>query len=345
MCSQFIYNFAQNSLIRIIATIVMTDKYRPSDPMSELISDDYRMLQVISRFGLSFGFGDASIQTVCRECGVDVPTFLAVVNFIRGGEYVMVSKLVEDVDVRALMEYLKRSHSYYVDFRLPAVKRKLLEAMGVSSNQIAVLILKFYDEFAAEVSRHMDYENSHVHPYVEKLLDGYLPDSEHGFHILSHRHQDNHGNIEKSSSELKNIIIKYYPAESNIQLLNEVLMDIYMMEEDMLSHCHLEDRLFAESVHRLEDEIRMRGPQQSDSVHQLQRSESAETLSDREKEVVVEIVKGFSNKEIAENMFISVNTVMTHRRNISRKLNIHSPAGLTIYAIVNGLVKLDEIEL
>ena len=53
----------------------------------------------------------------------------------------------------------------------------------------------------------------------------------------------------------------------------------------------------------------------------------------------------FVNKEIAENMFISVNTVMTHRRNISKKLNIHSPAGLTIYAIVNGLVKLDEISL
>ena len=324
----------------------MTDKYRASDPMSELISDDYRMLQVISRFGLAFGFGDASIQTVCRECGVDVPTFLAVVNFIRGGNHVKVSELVDDVDVNALMEYLKKSHSYFVDFRLPAIKRKLLEAIGVSSNQIAVLILKFYDEYAAEVSRHMDYENHHVHPYVEQLLAGRLPDSEHGFHILSHRHQDNHSSIEKSSSELKNILIKYYPAKSNVQLLNEVLMDIYMMEEDMLSHCRLEDHLFAECVHCLEDEVRLRGTQQADEeAVATPRAESAESLSDREKEVIVEVVKGLSNKEIAENMFISVNTVMTHRRNISKKLNIHSPAGLTIYAIVNGLVKLDEISL
>lgn len=325
---------------------VMTDKYRASDPMSELISDDYRMLQVISRFGMSFGFGDASIRTVCKECGVDEPTFLAVVNFIRGGDHVKVSELVDDVDVSALMEYLKRSHTYFVDFRLPAIKRKLLEAIGVSSNQIAVLILKFYDEYAAEVSRHMDYENGHVHPYVQQLLDGRLPESEHGFHALSHRHQDNHSSIERSSSELKNIIIKYYPAKSNVQLLNEVLMDIYMMEEDMLSHCHLEDYLFAECVHRLEDEVRLRGPQQANAeVFTTSRAESADTLSDREKEVIVEVVKGLSNKEIAENMFISVNTVMTHRRNISRKLNIHSPAGLTIYAIVNGLVKLDEIKL
>lgn len=322
----------------------MTDKYKASDPMSDLISDDYRMLQVISRFGLAFGFGDASIKTVCKECGVDVPTFLAVVNFIRSGDHVKVSELLEDVDVNALMQYLKSSHSYFVDFRLPAIKRKLLEAMGVSSNQIAVLILKFYDEYAAEVSRHMEYENHHVHPYVEELLAGRLPATEHGFHILSHRHQDNHSSIEKSSSELKNILIKYYPAESNVQLLNEVLMDIYMMEEDMLSHCHLEDQLFAECVHKLEDEVRMRGTQQSED-YSTSRMESTDGLSDREKEVIVEIVKGYSNKEIAENMFISVNTVMTHRRNISKKLNIHSPAGLTIYAIVNGLVKLDEIKL
>lgn len=66
-------------------------------------------------------------------------------------------------------------------------------------------------------------------------------------------------------------------------------------------------------------------------------------LSPREKEVVVGIVKGLSNKEIAGSMNVSVNTVMTHRRNISNKLKIHSPAGLTIYAIVSKLVSLEEV--
>ncbi|MBQ8774075.1 MAG: response regulator transcription factor [Muribaculaceae bacterium] len=73
-------------------------------------------------------------------------------------------------------------------------------------------------------------------------------------------------------------------------------------------------------------------------------SEDTKVLSQREKEVVVGIVKGLSNKEIATEMSVSVNTIMTHRRNISAKLQIHSPAGLTIYAIVSDLVKLDEIK-
>ena len=50
-----------------------------------------------------------------------------------------------------------------------------------------------------------------------------------------------------------------------------------------------------------------------------------------------------SNKEIADHLGISVNTVITHRRNIARKLQIHSPAGLTIYAIVNGLIDINAV--
>ncbi len=67
-------------------------------------------------------------------------------------------------------------------------------------------------------------------------------------------------------------------------------------------------------------------------------------LSPREKEIVIGIVKGLSNKEIASEINVSVNTVMTHRRNISRKLQIHSSAALTIYAIVSKLVKLEDIK-
>lgn len=69
-----------------------------------------------------------------------------------------------------------------------------------------------------------------------------------------------------------------------------------------------------------------------------------EVLSSREKEIVICVVKGMTNKEIADVLFLSAHTVITHRRNIARKLQIHSPAGLTIYAIVNKLVELQDIK-
>jgi regulator of cell morphogenesis and NO signaling len=61
--------------------------------------------------------------------------------------------------------------------------------------------------------------------------------------------------------------------------------------------------------------------------------------------VIIGVVQGLQNKEIADRLYISVNTVITHRRNIARKLQIHSPAGLTIYAIVNGLVDISSVKL
>lgn len=72
--------------------------------------------------------------------------------------------------------------------------------------------------------------------------------------------------------------------------------------------------------------------------------DSQENLSQREKEIVICVVKGMTNKEIAEKLFLSIHTVITHRRNISKKLQIHSAAGLTIYAIVNKLVELSDVK-
>jgi DNA-binding NarL/FixJ family response regulator len=69
-----------------------------------------------------------------------------------------------------------------------------------------------------------------------------------------------------------------------------------------------------------------------------------ESLSVREKEVMVCVIKGMTNKQIADTLCISAHTVITHRRNLSAKLQIHSTAGLTIYAIVNKLVALDDVK-
>jgi DNA-binding NarL/FixJ family response regulator len=73
-------------------------------------------------------------------------------------------------------------------------------------------------------------------------------------------------------------------------------------------------------------------------------SDNKQELSVREKEIIVCVVKGLTNKQIADFLCLSTHTVITHRRNIANKLQIHSPAGLTIYAIVNKLVELNDVK-
>ena len=322
----------------------MANGYHDTDPMSDVISDDYRILQIISRFGIKLGFGDQTVEATCKAAGVDVSTFLTVVNYVKDAAHARISEMVEQVDVPALITYLKNSHSYFVDFRLPGIRRKLLEAIDLSSgNRLAMLILRFYDEYAQEVERHMTFENTHVHPYVETLLQGRLP--QESFRSIEEQYDEQHANIEKSLSELKSLIVKYYPSDNNASLMGEVLMDIFMTDEDLHSHCNMEDTLFAECIRRLEHEVRRQGGQPVSEPAEEKAEQENGILSEREKEIIVQVAKGLSNKEIAEVLFISVNTVMTHRRNISRKLHIRSAAGFAIYAIANGLVSLDEVQL
>ena len=228
-----------------------TNNYVPTDKMSDLICGNYTLLQVMSRFDLSLGFGDQTVQEVCRANGVDCKTFLAVVNFITEENNRMADE-VQDLSIHALMNYLKQAHHYFLDFQLPTIRRKLIEAIDCSvQNEVAFLILKFFDAYVAEVRKHMDYEDMNVFTYVESLVAG---NRESGFRISQFARR--HDQIDAKLKELKNIIIKYYPAGGNDYLLNAVLFDIFSCEQDLASHCRVEDYLFVPAVLRLEKEVK-----------------------------------------------------------------------------------------
>lgn len=294
--------------------------YTPDDRMCDLVCDRYSVLQVMSRFGIAPGFGDKRIAEVCADREVDTATFLAVVNMHLGGG----SAAAGEVSVRALTDYLRNAHRYFLSFRLPAIRRKLIEAVDCSRSDVSLAIMRYFDEYAAEVDGHMAYEERTVFPYVEALLEG--RPSDYSIEVFRRRHD----RVESHLSELKNIIIKYYPSGGTNEL-NGVLFDIFTCEQELASHNAVEDGIFIPAVERL-------------AADGVQSDEKQETLSAREREIIVCVVKGMTNKQIADCLCISAHTVITHRRNIAAKLQIHSAAGLTIYAIVNKLVDLSEIK-
>ena len=312
--------------------------YEASDKMISLIRDNYNLLQSLGSFGISLGFGDKTVKQVCDDQNVDTNTFLAVVNFTINGYREMDD--VSRLSVPTLLQYLKASHDYFIGFQLPFIRKELVDALDENDN-LARLILKLYDEYSRSVTQHMKYEEKTVFPYVESLIAG-KPMANYAIDMYS----KHHGQESMKLRELKSIIIKYFPGDSlrNNQL-SATLYDIYNNEEWLALHAEVEDKIFIPAIKCLEDKSRQSDVSAKISSMIGKNQEGADALGEREKDVIVALVQGMSNKEIAEHLCISVNTVITHRRNIARKLQIHSPAGLSIYTIVNNLIDISAVKL
>ncbi len=311
--------------------------YKATDKMASLMSAEPQALRVIARFRLPLGIGEKTIGEVCMENSVHTDTFLAVINYKIGaeGQHVDVDKL----SLPTLINYLRQSHSHFFDFSLPMLRRKLIEAINysVSDSRVPMLIIRFFDEYANEMAVHMQHENEQVFPYVEGLLRGERSEQFSSAQFAEQHRTVDDQNIADKLTELKNLIVKYYPPTEDNSLLLSALYDLFMTEQDLATHCAIEDNLLLPAVRHIEHN--------TDEMVTTKKEQELETeeLSEREKEVLVELVHGLSNKEIADKLFISVHTVISHRKNITRKLNIHSTSGLTIYAIVNNLVDIERL--
>jgi len=298
--------------------------YKATDKICDLMAHEEDAIQIISRFGLEMGVGEQTIEQVCTLHGVHTPTFLSVVNY----KVFHQRALPADIDIPTLQRYLHNAHTYFLDFRLPRLRRALVEAIipADPTTKRPGLILRCYDEFVEEIRTHIEHENAGL--------------------FEEHEHDDER--ITSKLTEIKNLIIKYYPTSEDNQkseiinhkssityLLISVMSDLWHTEHDFADHCAIEDDILRPAMDKkLRAKIK----------NQVTEMTVTEELSDRERDVLVQVVRGLSNKEIADVLCISTHTVISHRKNITRKLNIHSTAGLTIYAIVNKLVDLNSLE-
>lgn len=314
----------------------MTDRHRryaARDSVRDLIRDNSMLLMVLSRFNIPFGFGDSTVAQVCENNGVDVPTFLAVCNLLSSGE-----ASPEEVDIVSLTGYLKRAHSSFLEVSLPRIRQHLIEAINFTqTDKVSYMLMKFFDDYVLEVKRHMDHENDVVFSYAESLLSGENEGRERiaGFSA-------NHGHMAAKLRELKDLFIYHYNQAENTRL-SATLYDIINCEKDLLAHFEVENRLFIPAVEALEQSIDTT-PDSGKGDGEENEKALVALLGDREKEIVGCVARGLSNKEIADELCISVHTVTTHRRNICSKLDIHSTAGLTIFAILHNLVRIEDIK-
>ena len=290
--------------------------------MVEVLNLDTSLLGVFHRLGLRLGFGEATVAEVCGEAAIDPETFLLICRVYAFEGYMPGPEALAAASLWDILKYLRSSHSYYLESMLPAVEAALERMIG-SCGEKQRVIRQFFTDYKEELAKHFAYEENTVFPYVEAMLNS----EEEGQYTIG-EYEQNHSNVQEKLADLKNLLMMYLPAECDRQEASLVLFYLFHLERDLRKHTLIEDDILVPVVGRLEDSVAAARPE-------------GEELSAREKEILVCVAGGMLNKEIADKYSISIYTVITHRKNITRKTGIKTVAGLTVYALLNNLITIE----
>ena len=233
---------------------------------------------------------------------------------------------IERDRLQDILDSLRQGHRYYMDVMVPKLAASLECMTAPCREHQRQMFWKFFSDYKEELLGHFSYEENVVFPYIEAMLK----DVRSGQYSIG-EYEQNHSNVQEKLDDLKNLITKYLPGECRQEDANQVLNDLYALELDLKKHTFIEDDVLIPAATRLEQRMAVT-------------REESEELSAREKEILVCVARGMLNKEIADRCNISIYTVITHRKNITRKTGIKTVAGLTVYALLNNLIDLNTIE-
>jgi len=230
--------------------------------MADVIHFNYSLLPVITRFGIELGFGDKTVEEVCRDHEVNLDFFIEITNSFVDDEYIP-QKDLNTFSVQLIVDYLEKTHDYYLSEKIPELE-KMINEMVIKSDVDAKkseLVKNFFEEYRNELKNHIEREELKVQPYVLEVekafekgeLDENLKQKIHQYSINDFANE--HDNVEEKLFDLKNIIIKYLPPCPDKALCNRLLMELYRLEKDLNAHAELEDKVLIPKVSIMEETL------------------------------------------------------------------------------------------
>ena len=310
------------------------DKFTSSMKVARLVEANYRLLGVLARVGIDGSFGEKTVSEVCISSGLDPDTIILLCEVYTFPNFKPSMELLRRCHVGDILRYMHQSHDYYLNRAISDMEASITKLLEPCQQKQQEVVWNFFRGYKVEVKNHFGFEEQEVIPYVQGLIIG---QNRPGFSI--DRFEENHSNIDEKLGDFKNLVMKSLPAVCDNDIRRDLLVHIYALQEDLKCHTYIEDHVLVPMVRLLENPQRFR-----DHAREQEEPEQHLELSDREKEILVSVAQGLLNKEIADKHNISINTVITHRKNITRKTGIRTVPGLTVYAILNNLIDINSIE-
>ncbi len=224
-----------------------TPSFSEKTKLYELIADNPKLLPLLSRFGIQLGFGDRSVDEVCRQNQVSTRLFLQVCLLHIDHDTPTHLPAPDDADLTSLLSYLKASHRAYLDEHFPHIEMHLSRIIEAAGTKYGNMLDHFYNEYKGEMVKHFKYEDEVVFPYIAALRQHQDTD----YSIDQFRH--NHSNIEDALEDMTNILIKYLPGNILPSERICIATDIMELSDDLTCHSLIEEHILIPFVESLEN--------------------------------------------------------------------------------------------
>lgn len=277
--------------------------------VAELLSEHNELIPVFNRFGVRLGVGDKTIADICAENELNIDFILTVLNVYVNETY-LPDSVLSLFEAELIAEYFQRTVENYLHDLVPNIEKHLnaFIALSGAENKELGMLRGLFMQFKEKLTNSLQNGVSQSDDFPDDLLH-----------------------------DLKSILIKHVSGEYNQNLCHAVIFSISSLEKDLSVHNRLRSKVLRPKLNEL-DSVDMHHLRHAFSEEHVLPSEQENQLTNRETEILKLIVQGFLNKEIAEKLNISLNTVLTHRKNIIAKTGIKTVSGLTFYCIRKGLI-------
>jgi len=229
----------------------------PNTPVAELVlSNPYGTL-MLEHFEVDLMLQEKTVAQVCAESGISLELFLTV-SHLFNGEHTFPNLRFQLTDVKQIITYLKNCHFYYTEEKYPQIKAYIQLLKKFNPAPEIIMLERFFQEYFNEVHEHLEYENNSVFPYVTGLLNK-LEGNNSQLSFPEYEvsdYKDHHDNIEEKLSDLKNLLIKYLPAQNDRQVRRKLLFSLSELEFDLHIHSEIEDLILVPLVEQIENELK-----------------------------------------------------------------------------------------
>ncbi len=286
-----------------------------SSILSEVIEENHQLIPVVNRFGVKLGLGDKTIGDICHSANINTDFFLAILNTFLNEDYFPERKL-QKFDLELVLKYIKQTDAYLIHGQLHNLEKHMNAFLSMSdpNNAQLKLIGKLFSDFKKELLGLIE----------QGMVKGDTP-----LALLT---------------DLKSIIIKHISGNFNENMCYAVIFTLDSFQKDLEKHNRIREKILKPMLDEL-DQSSIEDLQELIAASHSVKENKGHSLSQRELDVLRLIALGLLNKEVADKLNISLNTVLSHRKNITAKLGIKTVSGLIFYCITHGHISADEIEL